>query len=130
MLERRVSVVRVQTRLQTHNLWASLLSHLLGDYPDYFQLYALKEEKVSQMSSVCVIDPPFAGDLVERLPAIRSGSRLAAHRGFAQMRNPTHGSGWDFNTSRGECRMFIAAIAPENMRGQSTLGPIEFCPAR
>jgi hypothetical protein len=57
VLRRQVSVVRVQTRLQTNSLWASLLADLLADYPDCFQLYALKKEKVSQMSSVCVIDP-------------------------------------------------------------------------
>lgn len=56
-LKRRVSVVRVQTRLKTNTEWASMLATLLTDYPDCFHLYALKKEKVSQMSSVCVIDP-------------------------------------------------------------------------
>lgn len=57
VLKQGISVVRIQTRLQTNNLWASLLADLLAEYPDRFQLYALKKEKVSQMSSVCVIDP-------------------------------------------------------------------------
>lgn len=56
-LEKRVSVVRVQTRLKTNTQWASMLAALLTDYPEHFYLYALKKEKVSQMSSVCVIDP-------------------------------------------------------------------------
>lgn len=56
-LSRRVSVVRIQTRLQTNIQWASMLANLLKAHPDCFHLYALKKEKVSQMSSVCVIDP-------------------------------------------------------------------------
>jgi gamma-glutamylcyclotransferase (GGCT)/AIG2-like uncharacterized protein YtfP len=52
-----VSVVRIQTRRDADSEWAATLAALVGRYPDQFDLYVLRDKRVAQMSSVCVIDP-------------------------------------------------------------------------
>lgn len=56
-LGKGVNVVRVQTRPRANRHWAEFLAELVEGYPDQFRLFILKDEGLSQMTSVCVIDP-------------------------------------------------------------------------
>lgn len=64
-LARGVHVVRIQTRGNASQMWAEMLSELLQEFPDKFHLYLLRENKISQISSTCVIDPESSRNVVE-----------------------------------------------------------------
>ena len=49
-------VVRIETKSRSHLKWAKMLSGMIEDYGERFQLYILPEEKSSQIASVCIID--------------------------------------------------------------------------
>ena len=52
-----VSIVRIETKSRGQLKWANMLGELVKDFGERFQLYVLREEKATQMASVCVIDP-------------------------------------------------------------------------
>lgn len=53
---KNLRVVRIETKSRSHLKWAKMLSSMIEDFGERFQLYILPEEKSSQMASVCVID--------------------------------------------------------------------------
>ena len=56
-LDNGVRVVRVQTRPEPDHRWAKMLAELKDEFPARFDLFVLQNERVSQMSSTCAIDP-------------------------------------------------------------------------
>jgi len=58
ILDKGVSVLRVQTETKSHEIWAELLGHLLRDYPGQFELFVLREDTAQYAPAMMMaIDP-------------------------------------------------------------------------